>query len=501
LRRKRCPELASATYVAHPHADVGGTDVREHFAFEELRAGVTVWAEPFYNVLRHAPRLRAWVAGCKRRVVCYHTRVIHLRDYQRRAVADVQQAYGNGSRSVLLVLPTGAGKTTVASELCRGRGRVLWIAHRRELIAQADARLESFGITDRIVVSVQSLTMPGAEIPACDFAVYDEAHHLPKDTAWASVGDALRASGVLSLGLTATPQRADGKGLGGTFDKLIVGATPGELMESGHLCTVDVHCVGVAHKNGIAMTPREAWERYGEGRRCVVFCRNVKEATEARDAWGDGEVIHGTLSPKERERRLATDWRVLFNVYVLTEGWDAPSVKMAILARTCGSIGLYLQIAGRILRPHEGQTAVLVDLMGTAAQHGHPCETHEYSLGGKGIATSSERLFVACAGCGYVLNDNEDECPRCKLKRESRPDRKARELRITNEKMIRIELQAKADEATRLQKLAAWITVARVRGYKPGYPSVMFSKLYGRYPTRDEGRRASYMTQRGTDAP
>ena len=367
---------------------------------------------------------------------------------------------------------------------------MLWVAHRRELVEQGDARLELFGVENRVVTSVQSLL--AGDVPECDFAVIDEAHHIPKENSWSRVTQALRGRGVQTLGLTATPQRADGRGLGSTFDKLVVGATPSELIADGYLCNVDVFFAGARHANGIAMTPRAAWEQYADGRRTVVFCRTVAEAESERAAWGEGEVIHGKLGARERAQRLASPWQVLFNVYVLTEGWDLPEVKCAILARGCGSLGLYLQIAGRILRPHESYaSAVLVDLVGSSADHGHPCETHDYSLDGAGIRAASSRSFATCIACGFMLPDSEPTCFRCGQMRETAKRRDAKKLFITNEKMLKLELAATAAHVTKVRQLADWVKLGKLRNYKPGFSAARFNQQYGAYPTRAERNEAN----------
>lgn len=410
-----------------------------------------------------------------------------LRDYQARAVQSVNAAFSDGAQSVLLVLPTGAGKTTVGSELCRGRGRVLWVAHRRELLDQGAARLQSFGVSDPIVVSAQSLLR--GDVPECDFAVIDECHHFPKENEWARVAATLRDRGTQILGLTATPQRADGVGLGSTFQRLIVGAQPRDLVAAGHLCPVDVFCPPTAQR-GLASSPREAWEQFADGRRVVVFCRSVKDAESERDAWGAGEVIHGKLGAKERAARLAKPWRVLFNVFVLTEGWDQPDVKCAIIARGCGSVGTYLQIAGRILRPDPSYaSAVLIDLVGVSRDHGHPCDDREYTLDGEGIRTAgASAAYAFCASCSALISDASSECERCGYRRENVFARRAR---IEAAKLEKLEENAAQTEATRVRRLAEWMRRAKNAGYKKGWAAWRFNGVYRRWPNRDEIEKAS----------
>ena len=160
--------------------------------------------------------------------------------HQPRTVAATRAAYRAGARRILIVLPTGGGKTRLGRHYVSayaGRGqRVLWVAHREELVAQAAATLAgvagAVGVlqADRdpgdapvVVASVQTLAARGVgRLPAADLVILDEAHHYVA-AQWGAVARAY--SDALTLGLTATPARADGTALGDLFDRLVVGAT------------------------------------------------------------------------------------------------------------------------------------------------------------------------------------------------------------------------------------------------------------------------------------
>jgi len=325
-----------------------------------------------------------------------------LREYQERAVLEVREAYKQ-HRSVCLVAPTGAGKTVLGLEIVRRTlasrpdARVLWMAHRRELVEQTAARaVEHLGEdAERLAVrTVQGLAV-AEDVPAADFIVWDEAHHTSTTAPhWHSVLQ--RYPKAWRLGLTATPERGDGSPLGDCFDGLVVAASYSELIAAGHLvgCEVlrpDEH-IG---SDGLAVCPIEAWQQHAGDRQGFLFADSVANAYRyAEGLTNEGipaEVIEGNTNATDRHEHLERfkqgDLKVLVSVYVLTEGVDVPAASVCLLARNAGHAGTYLQMVGRVLRPYPGKAeALLIDLAGTSHKHGGPTDDREYSLDGEGIA-------------------------------------------------------------------------------------------------------------------
>lgn len=366
---------------------------------------------------------------------------MNLRPYQSRAIADLRASYASGKRAPCLVLPTGGGKTVIASAVIRGaieRGRrVLFLAHRAELISQSVSKLEASGVTDlRIiqaasdlgrqqapvaVASIPTLTKWGDRMPKADLVVFDECHHTVART-WATIASRYQSAHL--LGMTATPQRADGKPLGDVFDDLVVGSTVRELTELGHLvpCRLWAPPVGVLEARELAVSPATAYRQHGEGGRAVIFCVTKEHAANVAEEMNQAGVatgvVHGSLASAERAHTLTQlrtgALQAVANVHVLTEGWDEPGVSVCILTRKPQHAGTYLQMVGRVLRPAPGKThCALLDLAGSSLEHGPPEMERVYSLDGKGISKVDRKQIRQCLGCGAVFEAGPQACPMC----------------------------------------------------------------------------------------
>jgi superfamily II DNA or RNA helicase len=323
-----------------------------------------------------------------------------LRPYQSETVSRVRVAFSQGARSVLMVAPTGAGKTVMFSYItnsaaAKGR-RVMILVHRQELLDQCSRTLTENGVSHGIVASgrsmnqihpvqvasVQTLVRRLETIVPPDLIICDEAHHSVSGTFKKTLA-AFPAARI--LGTTASPERMDGKGLGsgsdGPFDVMVQGPTAADLIAGGYLSapvyyappsTVDaarIHSVGGDYNRGEAAAefdkPKitgdavQHYARIAPGAPAVAFCITIEHAkhvaSEFRAAGYRADTIDGTLSDWERRDRVASlaDGRlhVLTSCEIINEGFDLPVATVAILLRPTQSLGLHLQQIGRVLRP------------------------------------------------------------------------------------------------------------------------------------------------------
>lgn len=424
-----------------------------------------------------------------------------LRGYQLRAVEAVRDAFGR-VRRVLLVLPTGAGKTHTAAALiarahARGR-RCLFLVHRREIVLDTARRLTAAGIPCGVVmaghpanddapVQVASVqTIAARELaPGAELLIWDEAHHVAADT-WRTI--AALYPRAYHLGLTATPVRSDGQGLRDAFDELVVGSTIAELVALGVLAPVDV--IGPAKRQSqLSMAPFAAWQQHAGGRPTVAFCATIVESRALVAALTEQGVaaahIDGSTSARRRDAILEdfAEGRldVVSNVAVLTEGWDCARAEVLLLGRGCDSPGTLLQILGRGRRfgSDPSKRCLLVDLCGAVHQHGMPDAPREWTLDGLRAPPKSESEAIRqCAVCGavYVAAEHPRACPNG----HPAPPQPVREVKPAEVSRIvatatREEMQQEFDRLSALR---------RERGWKPAAVPVMFKQRFGFWPAR-----------------
>lgn len=311
---------------------------------------------------------------------------IQLREFQREAVAETLRWLAE-RHAVCLVSPTGSGKTVMAQAVAGNYGSTLCVVHTRALLKQAQRRL---GRAHTIQQLLKSGLPAGARAP--ELVIWDECHHSASDE-WRKLR-ALFPRAAL-LGLTATPQRADGRGLE-VFDRMVVAAQYSDLVAMGALVSCRVF-VPDKKIDGAEPDPVNAYRRYARDTRVLFFVRSIEQADAMAARLGQGFAAwHHGVAWGKRAKALAAfgdrKLRGLVTVEALTEGFDVPSVETIVLGRTCEHVGTFLQIVGRGLRAAPGKSdLLLLDLSGASLRHGSPVADRVYTIAGGGISDAIPR--------------------------------------------------------------------------------------------------------------
>ena len=395
---------------------------------------------------------------------------MQLRDYQKGCLREAWRAL-NEHRSTVIVLPTGGGKTLVAAAMSLAIARqfsdrkcvALYLVHRKELIHQTAETLRSVGLDQFGIIasgvaesrwqplqiaSIQTLArrldkVSGWLKPVIVFV--DEAHHCRAKT-WARLIDHFAPTSYL-CGLTATPQRLDGKGLGEHFASMVLGPSTADLVERGYLADTRIFFPktslrtdgikierGDYSKRGLqdAMTGRVIAEgishvkRLAHDRKCITYCVSVEDSKNwverLRTEGYTAEHIDGTTPGDQRRQILDRfrrgDTQHLSNVDILTEGFDCPSCDCVIIRRPTKSLPLYKQMYGRMIRiKDDGRDGVFIDLAGCVWEHGPPAEAVEWSLE-DGVDTEKQRSsrkasFKRCSECSFLYPVAASSCTFC----------------------------------------------------------------------------------------
>lgn len=400
-----------------------------------------------------------------------------LRDYQIRAVEDVQSATRAGASAVLLNLPTGGGKTAsvvrgiILPSIRFGR-RFGFLAHLEELLDDTAARVRRYGVTcatvraGRIsdgdapvwVGSTQTLAKMlerGEELPPCDRLIIDEAHRSSSRTMRAIIAY-YKARGTKILGLSASPARGDDQPLD-EFDVMVCGPSVRSLIDAGHLVEPIVHAPAKVLTRGVAEDPAEVVNARCIGRRCIVFAPTAADALAiASKVPGAETVLDSTpfdIRSTVRDRLASGETQHLVTVRALLEGWDAPVLDAAILCGAFTTVAPYLQAIGRGLRPYTcprtgyvKRDCQVFDLRGAVHLHGLPDDARRWSLeGAQGRSMVDPALALRrCAHC-HALYRPRATCPACGCAHsvDARPLRIQR-AEMLNASGIPVETRARA---------------------------------------------------------
>lgn len=396
-----------------------------------------------------------------------------LRPYQLDVVNRVHQAWDSGKRCPVMVMGTGTGKTATLSHIVAHEERPsLVMAHRQELVGQLSLTLGRYGVRHRIIApdstrrQIEALHMrhlgrrwvdPHAPVAAAgvdtlirrdssdaflrsvDLIVPDEFHHVLRDNKWGRA-IAMMPERARILGPTATPLRADGKGLGvhhdGVADELVLGPSMRDSISSGMLTPYRIFCpptgnldlsqvatsaggdfspkplADAVHKSTIVGDVVGSYLRIAPGKRGITFSVDLEHAREICAEYKQRGVPAAVLSADSDtgyRAQVMRDFEAgtllqLVNVDILGEGVDVPACEVVSFARPTQSFGLYVQQFGRALRlmiapelmgrwgdmsdaeraAHIASsvkpTAFIIDHVGNVLRHGLPDAPRRWSL-------------------------------------------------------------------------------------------------------------------------
>ena len=389
---------------------------------------------------------------------------MELRPYQTQAIDEVKAAYKEGHKAPVLQLPTGGGKTIIFCNITKRAiekgNKVLILVHRRELIVQTSDDLTMLGIDHGVIapkfkgtncnVQVASVQTLVKRLETIKFEptliIIDEAHHSVAAT-WSKI--LLHFNNAKLLGVTATPERLDGRGLNEYFDKLILGPSVKYLIENSFLSDVKVFTVPVSLsrelvkvKNGDFDTSDSAQQLEEAGingdavteytKRCpnkpaIVFCCDIKHAEGmakrfAQAGYKSASLVSKGVSPEQRKQLIKDlgngDLDILTSVDIISEGTNIPIVETAILLRPTESLTIYLQQVGRILRKYPGKEhALVIDCVGNVSTHGMPQREREWSLEATARDKEKAKSVFTCKNCFAIFERPSTQwpvvCPEC----------------------------------------------------------------------------------------
>ncbi len=466
--------------------------------------------------------------------------VISLRPYQADVVEAIRAALRAGKRRVLAYLPTGGGKTRVATAivqltLAKSSGRVIVLANRKQLVHQFAAALRAAGLDvgiaqgestaglhHRVVVcSIDTVHARNYTFDDVALLIIDEAHGVAGSEKYRRL--LFRYNKVPCIGLSATPfSRGLAKPypeLGGKplFEELVVGATVQGLVDDGYLTDIEIYCPSAPDLTGAktSRTPegeqdfRQAdideaadrpelvgdiiahWLKLANGAKTICFASSIAHskhiveqfraagvAAEHLDCYMDDDTRADILTRFERG-----DFTVLSNVALLSEGFDVPSTACMILARPTKSLTRFLQMVGRVLRPAEGKThALLLDHSGSVERIGHPFDDLPLELcdGSPNKAGRQERTKPEpkpCSSCKFIKPAGVHKCPKCDFAPQRQND-----IEVRDGELVKLDRRKPIQKDVGQHVYSQLLAYATSQGYKRGWAFHKYAELMGREP-------------------
>jgi DNA repair protein RadD len=459
---------------------------------------------------------------------------IVLRPYQVDAIRQIYALIREGVRRILLVMPTGSGKTLTSAKILSdllGRGKKgLFCAHRVEIIDQTVTAFARLNILCLGVIRAKdkrrdaSQPLQIASIQTLRKRDKPEAHVVFPDEAHISLSKSYQDhvfgpyKDQIIVGITATPIRGDGKPLGDAYERIVIGATYADLIEQGWLSDPLVYGTPVlpdlshvhtlagdynekeleeaVNKSALIGNVVDEWEKRAEGRRTVVFAVGIRHSlaivAEFRARGHVAEHLDGTTPENERRSILARlasgETAIVSNVGVLQEGWDLPACKCLSLARPTKSLGLFMQQAGRILRPWcpcgcapearcpNQVRPIILDHGGNIDRHGLPTEDREWSLTKK-VTKPKAASQKCCKTCFAYILSSAKVCPYCghvfAVVQAEAPEEKEQ---LTG---IELALRTLKGEDAQLAFWKAQVKKAREKGLRPGFVFHRYEERWG----------------------
>ena len=380
-----------------------------------------------------------------------------LRLYQQQAIDELRRKVVSGVSRILLVAPTGSGKTICAASLIESAvakgSSILFLAHRLELIDQCSRKLDEIGVDHGIIKANHPRSRPALPVqvasvqtlirrpkPPADLVIIDEAHRCLA-ASYIKILDCYPSA--KALGLTATPWRTDGRGLGRIYEDLVVTASVSELAEQGYLCIPRIYAPKRPQLHKIKMRSGDYaqdeleslmdkpaligdivkhWADLARGVCTVVFASSVKHSKHIAESFVAAGVaaehIDGAMKESDRAAVLARlaggQTTIVVNCDIITEGYDLPGLSCGVLARPTKSSVKYRQMLGRLMRPTEGKSGCLVlDHAGCVFEHGFVEDEVIYSLDDAKKKQTLQSTVKVCRACYAVMPAVAARCPAC----------------------------------------------------------------------------------------
>lgn len=447
--------------------------------------------------------------------------------HQMKNYHDLRHELSTGKKAPLVVAATGYGKTVFASYLIRqgiSKGtRSIFCVHRKNLINQTALSFSDdcidFGYIQSgkkydasklvHIASMQTLVRKLESVEVPKLLICDEVH-LGLGSNYQKVIGYFKEKGAVIVGLTATPQRLDGKPLGDLFDVIVEGPSVRWMIDSGFLSTFKYYAPTIPDVSNIKKVAGDYasgelekemskskligdvvhhYKKLAFGKMTVCFCVNINHSKLIAQSFCDAGIpaahVDGNTPDDEQKeifKRIASgEVKILCNASLLSEGWDLAAqtgsdatIECVIMLRPTTSLVIYLQQVGRGLR-RKPYPAILIDHAGNVLKFGMPDDERQWSLDGKvkGGKSDSDSVIdapIICEECFQaVIKPVPERCPHCDAEMKKQKavikiiEGELQEIKEAERLLLKEKQKQEEREAKTLNE---FIAIAQKRGYK-----------------------------------
>lgn len=424
-----------------------------------------------------------------------------LRQYQLDLIDATRQAYRDGFHAPCIVLPCGGGKSVIVADMAKQTtlkdNRVLFLVHRQELCEQIRSTFSWWGVDMDLcrVGMVQTICRRVNKIHPPALIITDENHH-SLARSYKKIYEAF--PDTPRVGVTATPVRLNGGGLGDVNDKLIIGPSVKWLIENNYLAPYEYYAPTVADLTGLHTQRGEYvteevmkklnksaiygdvinyYRQLSDEKQAICYCASIEHSKTMAEQFNAAGIKAAHIdgeTPKQERAEVVQKFKIgeiliLCNVDLISEGFDVPDCNTAILLRPTKSLTLYIQQSMRCMRHKPGKTAIIIDHVGNYARFGLPDMDREWDLTPKKPGKKKQETEIKIRQCPHCFFTHEwgPACPKCGFVYPVK-ERTLEEIKTAHLEQIKgIVLDyTTPNECGTLTELQAY---AKNHGYKPGW--------------------------------
>ena len=435
-----------------------------------------------------------------------------LHPYQKKLVQQTRQELANGKNSVLIQSPAGSGKSVVIAEIARltvkKGGYVMFMVHRKELVEQITQSFtdNDVNLSHCTIMTVGKIKNRLDKLPKPSLIITDETHHSLAKT----YRDIYKYyPDVPKIGFTATPWRMNGKGLHDVYESMVKGPSVKWLINNKYLAPFKYYSVNLVNSDKLKKSSTgdytnksmdkavgktifgdviNTYKKVANGQQAIVYAHSVEYSQIVANSFNQAGISARHVdakTPSTKREQIMTDFKagkikIICNVDLISEGFNAPDCSTVILLRPTASLVLFVQQSMRSMRYKPGKVATIIDHVANYSRFGLPDDDFDWTLDDREKKRNGRKddapAIKTCDRCFRVVPAQSKICPFCGFEfevaqTEIQENKNAKIEKIGEFKMV-ADYQnnqygkMKPDDANNVEDL---YKIAKARGYKPGW--------------------------------